>query len=222
LHWFREFIVWYFQQINHIGLELYVFVGMLIESTVFPLPSEIIMPPAAHQAAQHGGFARVFGLILLGTAGSLLGGYINYFVARLLGRPFFDRYGKYFLLNRKHMQKVDLFWERYGEMSTFTGRLVPGVRHLISIPAGIARMNVWKFTLYTSTGAGFWVTVLALTGWFLRGWTATDFETKLKGKMTPYVLAGVALLIVGYFAFAWWRKRNAREKIGSGKLTNLK
>jgi membrane protein DedA with SNARE-associated domain len=212
LHWFHAFVEWYFRQMHAVGLELYVFAGMTIESSLFPLPSEIVMPPAAHQAAQAGGLARVALLIVLGTIGSQLGAYGNYAVGRFLGRPFFERYGKFFLIGERHLAKIDRFWERYGEASTFIGRLVPGVRHLISIPAGIARMNLWRFTLYTSSGAGFWVTVLALVGWFLRDWTLTDFETKLKGRMMPYVLAGLAVLIAGYIGHIAWRQRKERAK----------
>ena len=191
----HQAIEWYFQQMNNIGLELYVFLGMLIESSFIPFPSEVIMPPAAHQA---GGFMRVVGLIILGTAGSLLGGLFNYYVGYFLGRPFFEKYGKYLLINHKKLEQMDRFWEKYGEASTFIGRLVPAVRQVISVPAGFARMNIWKFSLYTSLGAGFWVTVLAMLGWFLRDWTSQDFEQKLKGAMMPYVLGGLAVLIVGY------------------------
>jgi membrane protein DedA with SNARE-associated domain len=198
MHWIHEAVQWYFQQMDQIGLELYVFIGMAIESSFVPFPSEIIMPPAAHEAALAGGFARVVGLIVTGTGGSLVGAWINYFLGAWLGRPFFERYGRYFLVSHESLHKMDRFWDRYGEGSTFIARLVPAVRQLISIPAGISRMNLWKFTLFTALGSCSWVTVLALVGWFLRDWTLTDFETRLSGDMLPYLLAAVALLTVAY------------------------
>jgi membrane protein DedA with SNARE-associated domain len=211
----HQIVDWYFHQMNRIGLELYVFIGMLIESTFIPFPSEIVVPPAAHQAAQTHGFIRIVGLILIGTFGCLCGAWYNYFLGMWLGRPFFDKYGKYFLCGPKNMARMDAFWEKYGEGSTFIARLVPGVRQVISLPAGMSRMNLWKFTLYTGLGSGFWVTVLALVGWWLRDWTMEDFENKLKGEMLPYVLAGVALLIAFYVAKIMWQKRHPAKPVQS-------
>ena len=210
MHWIHEAVQWYFQQMHNMGLELYVFVGMAIESSFVPFPSEIIMPPAAHEAAHAGGFARVVGLIVVGTGGSLVGAWINYFLGAWLGRPFFERYGRYFLVSQQSLQKMDRFWDRYGEGSTLIARLVPAVRQLISIPAGISRMNLWKFTLFTAMGSGFWVTVLALAGWFLRSWTMQDFETRLSGRMLPYLVAIVIVLTAIYIAKILYQRRRAR------------
>ena len=113
MEWIHGVVHWYFEQMHRIGLEMYVFLGMLIESSFIPFPSEIVMPPAAHQAAQDGGFARVIGLILIGTAGSLLGGYINYAIGYFLGRPFLEKYGKYILIGPRALAKMDDFWDRY-------------------------------------------------------------------------------------------------------------
>ena len=206
MHWIHEAVQWYFQQMDQIGLELYVFLGMAIESSFIPFPSEIIMPPAAHEAAVAGGFMRVVGLIAIGTGGSLVGAWINYFLGAWLGRPFFERYGRYFLVSHQSLEKMDRFWDRYGEGSTFIARLVPAVRQLISIPAGISRMNLWKFTLFTALGSGFWVTVLALAGWLLRNWTMEDFQTRLSGDMLPYLMALIAVLTVAYVAKIRFRR----------------
>ena len=205
-----SFITWYFHTIDTIGLELYVFLGMFIESSFIPFPSEIIMPPAGHMA---GSLPRLIGVIFLGTAGSLVGGYLNYCLGYFLGRPFFEKYGKYILVSEKKLAQMDRFWLRYGEAGTFIGRLVPAVRQLISIPAGMARMNLWKFTLYTALGAGFWVTVLTLIGWFLRHWTIEDLAFKLSHKLLPYTLIGVTLLIAAYVAKVMlWDKRKKSVK----------
>ena len=213
MHWIHEAVQWYFQQMHHIGLELYVFFGMALESSFIPFPSEIIMPPAAHEAANAGGFVRVVGLIVVGTGGSLVGAWINYFLGAWLGRPFFEKYGSYFLVSHQSLEKMDHFWDRYGEGSTFIARLVPAVRQLISIPAGISRMNLWKFTLFTALGSGFWVTLLALLGWFLRGWTMMDFETRLSGRMMPWLLGIIAVLTLIYVGkIVYQNRRSARER----------
>jgi len=208
VHWIHDLVDWYFHQINTMGLELYVFVGMTIESSFIPFPSEVIMPPAGHQA---GSFLRVIWLILIGTLGSLVGAWVNYFLGLKLGRPFFEKYGKYVLISERSLTRMDHYWERYGEASTFIGRLVPAVRQLISIPAGVARMNFWRFTFYSGLGAGLWVTVLALLGWFLRDWTLERFETELKERMLPYVIVGLVVLIGGYILKLQLQKRRRRR-----------
>jgi membrane protein DedA with SNARE-associated domain len=208
VHWIHELAGWYITQVERLGWELYVFLGMLIESSFIPFPSEIIMPPAGYQA---GSVAHLIGLIVLGTLGSLGGGLINYYLGRWLGRPFFVKYGRFVLINESKLAKMDKFWERHGEASTFIARLVPAVRQLISIPAGISRMNVWKFSLYTSLGAGSWVTVLAIVGWSFRDWTTEDFAEKLKGELLPYVGGVIVLLIVAYVLKVRWSSRKTTE-----------
>ena len=208
MEYIHQVINWYFHQMHNIGLELYVFLGMLIESSFIPFPSEIVMPPAAHQA---GSFPRVIGLIFMGTLGSLLGGLFNYAMGYFLGRPFFEKYGKYLLINEDKLHKMDHFWDKYGEGSTFIARMVPVVRQLISIPAGISHMNIWKISLFTARGSGFWVTVLAMAGWLLRNWTLEDFETKLKGQMMPYVIIGIIALIVLYVLKIKYLNKHEKE-----------
>jgi membrane protein DedA with SNARE-associated domain len=106
-------------------------------------------------------------VILSGTLGSLAGAYANYFVARWLGRPLVIKYGRYVWITEEHFDKVEKFFLQHGEISTFIGRLLPVIRHLISIPAGIARMNHWRFSLYTTVGAALWVSILSWIGYFI-------------------------------------------------------
>ena len=142
-----------------------IFLLMAMESSVFPIPSEVVMPPAGYLV--HEGKMNMWLVILSGTLGSLAGAYANYFVARWLGRPLVIRYGRYVWITEEHFDKVEGFFLRHGEISTFIGRLLPVIRHLISIPAGIARMNHWRFSLYTTVGAGLWVSILSWIGYFI-------------------------------------------------------
>jgi len=160
----HELINWL---VNTIGAMGYpgIFLLMAMESSVIPIPSEVVMPPAgylAHQGKMHMGL-----VILSGTLGSLVGAYANYFVARWLGRPLVIKYGRYVWITEEHFNKVETFFLGHGEISTFIGRLLPVIRHLISIPAGIARMNHWRFSLYTTVGAAIWVSILSWIGYFI-------------------------------------------------------
>jgi len=136
---------------------------MAMESSVFPVPSELVMPPAGYLAYQ--GKMNMALVILCGTVGSLIGAYANYFVSHYLGRPLILKYGKYVLIPPDKFIRVEHFFLKHGEISTFIGRLLPVIRHLISIPAGVAGMNHFKFTLYTLLGAGIWCTILTLIGY---------------------------------------------------------
>ncbi len=140
-----------------------IFLLMAMESSVIPLPSELVMPPAGYLAFQ--GKMNMSVAILCGTFGSLTGAYANYFVSRYLGRPLILKYGKYVLIPPDKFQRVEQFFLRHGEISTFIGRLLPVVRHLISIPAGLSGMNHFKFALYTLAGAGIWCTILTWIGY---------------------------------------------------------
>jgi len=153
--------------LNTIGAMGYpgIFLLMAMESSVLPIPSELVMPPAGYLA--HKGEMNIIAAILCGTVGSLAGAYANYFAARHLGRPLILKYGKYVLITEEKFARVESFFLRHGEISTFIGRLLPVVRHLISIPAGLAGMNHVRFTFYTLLGAGIWVTVLTWIGYFI-------------------------------------------------------
>jgi len=153
--------------INTIGTMGYpgVFILMAMESSIIPIPSELVMPPAGYLVQE--GKMDMWLVILSGTLGSLVGAYANYFVARYLGRRLVIKYGRYVWITQEHFERVERFFLSHGEISTFVGRLLPVIRHLISIPAGIARMNHLKFTLYTTVGAGIWVSILAWIGFFI-------------------------------------------------------
>ena len=143
---------------------------MLLESTVVPVPSEFVVTPAAYHAA--GGNLDVFLVIFFATIGADLGASINYVVAYYVGRPVIYRFanskwGKMCLLNQEKVEKSEKYFDDHGIVATLTGRLIPGIRHLISIPAGLAKMNYWKFLLYTTIGAGVWHSILAALGWYL-------------------------------------------------------
>jgi membrane protein DedA with SNARE-associated domain len=142
-----------------------IFLLMAMESSVIPIPSELVMPPAGYLAQQGGMNAGI--AILCGTMGSLIGAYANYFAAHYLGRPLLLKYGKYVWITEEKFAKVERFFHSHGEISTFIGRLLPVIRHLISLPAGLAGMHHWKFSLYTFLGAGIWCTVLTAIGYVI-------------------------------------------------------
>jgi membrane protein DedA with SNARE-associated domain len=193
-----------------------IFVFMTIESSFIPFPSEVVMIPAGFLAAR-GGLSTgmpVLDLVLAivcGILGSLAGAYVNYFLFRWLGIPFLERWGKYFFLPPKNLARAQEVFRQYGPGVTFFCRLLPGIRQLISIPAGLARMPHRPFALYTSLGAGLWVTFLSLLGWFIGKSTATMSYAEIvhagvatvKQNTVPIVGACVILLL-GYI---WLHKK---------------
>ena len=177
---------------------------MLLESTVIPVPSELVVSPAAYHAAS--GELNVFLVVLFATIGADIGASINYFVALYVGRPVIykfanSKWGKMCLLNQAKVEKSERYFDDHGIVATLTGRLIPGIRHLISIPAGLARMNYWKFLLYTTIGAGCWHAILAGLGWYLHSIVP---EEQLNDKITEYAeyikltIVGLVLVAVVY------------------------
>lgn len=160
----HDLIAWLLNTIGAMGYPG-IFLLMAMESSILPVPSELVMPPAGYLVQQ--GQMKMWLVILSGTLGSLAGAYINYFTACWLGRPLVIRYGRYVWITEEHFNRVESFFRRHGEISTFIGRLLPVIRHLISIPAGLARMNHLRFSLYTLTGAGIWVSILSWIGYFI-------------------------------------------------------
>ena len=161
LHALVEWLVQTIGQLGYPGICILMF----LESTFFPFPSEVGIPPAGYLAAKNS--MNLWAVIILGTLGSLLGALFNYWLALRFGRPLFEKFGSYFLLSPKTLDKADLFFERHGHISTLIARLIPGIRQVISLPAGLARMRLDLFCLFTSLGAGIWVLILALMGyWF--------------------------------------------------------
>lgn len=160
----QAIVDWILQAVGTIGYPG-IFLLMLLESSFFPFPSEVVMIPAGYLAFQ--GTMNPVVAVLTGTAGSLAGGLLNYYLALHLGRRILLRFGKYFLLGPSALDKIETYFAKHGEISTFNGRLIPGVRQYISLPAGLARMHVGKFSLYTSLGAGIWVVILTLLGYVM-------------------------------------------------------
>jgi len=155
---------WLLQTIGALGYPG-IFLLMAMESSIIPIPSELVMPPAGYLAQK--GEMNMAAAIACGTVGSLFGAYANYFAAQYLGRPLLLKYGRYVFITEEKFAKVEKFFLKHGEISTFIGRLLPVVRHLISLPAGLAGMNHLKFSFYTLLGAGIWVTVLTFIGYFI-------------------------------------------------------
>ena len=181
-----------------------IFLLMLLESTVVPVPSEFVVTPAAYHAA--GGSLNVLLIILFATIGADVGASINYFAALYVGRPVIYRFansrlGHLCLLNQQKIEKSEKYFDDHGVAATLTGRFVPVIRHLISIPAGLARMNYWKFLLFTTIGAGGWHSVLAALGWYLH---AIVPEEQLNDKISEYAeyikiaIIGLLLIAVAY------------------------
>lgn len=179
---------------------------MLLESTVVPVPSEFVVAPAAYHAA--GGNLNVFLVVLAATVGADVGATINYVASYYLGRPIIYRFansklGRMCLLNQEKVEKSEKYFYDHGVVATLTGRLLPGIRHLISIPAGLSKMHYGKFLLYTTIGAGCWHSILAALGWYLH--TIVP-ESQLNDKITEYseyikiTLIAAVLVAVLYFA----------------------
>jgi membrane protein DedA with SNARE-associated domain len=190
----KTVVDWYMLHINYGTIAL--FMGM--ESTVIPFPSEFIVPPAAWKAAQ--GELNIYGVIAAASVGALIGSLCNYFVARTLGRPILyklagSKWARLLLINEEHLEKAENYFKKYGKLSTFIGRLVPVIRHLISIPAGLSRMNLKQFCIFTFLGATLWNIILAMLGVFL--YNQKD-QLEHYYKYTSYILLGVGLLFAVY------------------------
>jgi membrane protein DedA with SNARE-associated domain len=189
---------------------------MLLESTVIPVPSELVVSPAAYHAA--GGNLNVFLVVLFATIGADCGATINYVAAYYLGRPIIYRFanskvGHLCLLNQHKVEKSERYFDDHGMIATITGRLIPGIRHLISIPAGLAKMHYGKFILYTTLGAGVWNCILATLGWYLHSMVP---EEQLNDKIMEYgeyikvtIMVLVAVIFI-YFMAKWFIKRRKK------------
>ena len=190
---------------------LAVFVFMAIESSFIPFPSEVVMIPAGVLAARGelwGGspVAAVLIAVAVGVAGSLAGAFVNYFLALRVGKPFLEKYGKYFFVKPEPLARACEVFNRYGAATTFVCRMVPAIRQLISIPAGISRMPLGPFAFFTGLGAGIWTAILAFVGYGL-GKTAGDItylELCRKGQQMaashlPLVIGSAVALVVLYF-----------------------
>lgn len=215
-----QFFQWFVDNANY----LFVFVFMLVESSFIPFPSEVVVPPAAYLACTNtgaGGDMNIYMVVVMATLGALCGAFVNYFLALWIGRPvvykFADsRFGHACMINREKVERAEAYFDKHGAISTFVGRLIPAIRQLISIPAGIARMNIAQFAIFTALGALVWNAVLAALGYWLSLNVSPD---QLFDKVEEYnkylTWAGYALALV-CLAFILWNafkspSRNKRE-----------
>ena len=176
---------------------------MAIESSFIPFPSELVIPPAAYQAMQPGSDLNIAFIVIAGSAGALIGAFINYYLARFLGRPIIykfadSRLGHFLLIDVNKVKKAEDYFREHGAISTFVGRLITVIRQLISIPAGLAKMKIIPFTLYTFLGATIWNCVLALLGYLAHG--QKDIIEKYNSELAIALLAAGALFI-GYMVW---------------------
>lgn len=211
-----QFFQWFVENANY----WFVFVFMTIESSFIPFPSEVVVPPAAYLACRNvgaGADMNVYMVVVMATLGALCGAYINYYLSLWIGRPviykFADsRLGHACLIDTQKVDKAEAYFDKHGAISTFIGRLIPAIRQLISIPAGIAKMNIWVFSVCTAAGALLWNACLATLGWWLSTWVE---PTQLFEKVEQYnqyltwVGYGILILCVAYIL---WNALKPKKK----------
>lgn len=204
------FIQWCLDNLNYWTIALL----MAIESSFIPFPSEVVVPPAAYKAAIPGSDLNVMLVVLSATGGAMIGSIINYAIAYFLGRPVIygfanSRIGHMCLLDEQKIKTAEDYFNKHGAIATFTGRLVPAVRQLISLPAGLARMKMGNFLLFTFLGAGIWNSILATIGYYLQSVVPED---QLMGQVEhyseelKYIIVGIVLLIVAFIAYKGMKK----------------
>ncbi len=202
---FHHFVVWLTDTIGQWGYPGIVML-MALESSFFPFPSEVVIPPAAYLAAS--GKMNIGMVVLCGTLGSLLGAVFNYWFALKFGRLFFEKYGRYLLVSPKSLEKADRFFERHGHISTFIGRLLPGIRQYISLPAGLARMNIFIFCTATALGAGIWVLILAGMGY----WFGRNEQLVLQNLHWATLILMVGCGVIVFFYWRTWQSHTRRTQ----------
>ena len=195
-----------------------IFILMLLESTVIPVPSELVVAPAAYHAAA--GNLDIWLVILFSTLGADVGATINYLAGWYLGRPIIykfanSKWGHLCLLNQEKVEKSERYFDEHGMVATITGRLLPGIRHLISIPAGLAKMSYWRFLLYTTIGAASWHSILALLGHYMHSFVPEDQLQEKILEYGEYIKFGLILLVIVvcfYFLVKWYVKKKKNNK----------
>lgn len=183
----NDFFRWFVDNANY----WFVFVFMIIESSFIPFPSELVVPPAAYLAMQQGSSMNIYMVVVVASLGALVGALINYYLALWIGRPVVyafanSRLGHMLLLDTEKVNKAEQYFDKHGAISTFIGRLIPAVRQLISIPAGLSRMNIGTFSIFTSLGALTWNVILALLGYILFRFFQFDTKQELLDKVEEY------------------------------------
>jgi membrane protein DedA with SNARE-associated domain len=199
---FAEWLVDVVQWAGYIG----VFVATFLESTFVPIPSEVTMIPVG--VLVQSGDMNLIIVIAISVIGAVSGALFNYYIAYHYGRRFLYNYGKYLFFNHDKMEKLDKFFASHGEISTFTGRLVPGLRHIIAFPAGLAHMNLKKFCIYTGAGGGIWMTTLIMVGYIIGG------NKEVMHKYATYISLGAVagvILLIGFYIWHQRRKNGPQE-----------
>ncbi|MBO5268281.1 MAG: DedA family protein [Muribaculaceae bacterium] len=207
-----SFFQWFVENASY----CFVFIFMVIESSFIPFPSEVVVPPAAYLAAQRGDM-NILMVVLVATAGAIVGALINYYLSLWIGRPLVyrfanSRYGHACLIDEAKVEKAEKYFDKHGAISTFIGRLIPAVRQLISIPAGLARMNVGIFVIFTGLGALVWNGVLAWLGYWLAQWVPLDQLFATVEKYNSYLSYAGLFIGVVCVAFIVWRLINPKKK----------
>lgn len=204
-----QFIQWCLDHLNYWTITLL----MTIESSFIPFPSEVVVPPAAYKAAA--GDLNIWLVIFFSTLGAVFGALVNYYLALGLGKPIVykfanSRFGHMCLINQEKVETAEKFFNKHGVIATFIGRLVTVVRQLISIPAGLAKMHIGKFIIFTALGAGIWNSVLAALGWFLEDIVPEDQLISTVSKYSHeigYIIVGIVVLALGYIIYKGVRKK---------------
>lgn len=196
---------WYMDNMNYGTVTLL----MVIESSFIPFPSEVVVPPAAYKALEEDSNMNIVLVVVFATLGAIIGALINYFLALWLGRPIIykfveTRFGKMCLLDKQKVEKAEKYFDKHGKSSTFIGRLVPGIRQLISIPAGLAKMNIATFVCFTALGAGIWNIILALLGYLGHG--NKELIDQYSHELS-YILLGLGVLFVAYLIYKGLSKK---------------
>ena len=197
MHEIVNYIVELVSQFGYLG----IFIMMFLESTFFPFPSEVAMIPAGYLASQ--GDMNLMVAIFIGTLGSLLGALFNYYLARKYGRVGVLKFGKYFFFTEEKLLKMEAFFVKHGSFSTFISRLIPGVRQLVSLPAGLSKMPLNKFALYTTLGAGIWVIVLVLLGYIIG-----ENKTLIEEYLHQIVLITLGLIFIASIVYVFMNKKS--------------
>ena len=196
-------VIWIVETVEAMGYPGIVLL-MFLESSFFPFPSEVVMVPAGYLASR--GEMNIFLVVAAGIGGSVLGAVFNYYLACKPGRPVLLKYGRYIRLNERTLKRAEDYSKEHGEISIFIGRLIPGLRQYISLPAGLCRMRLDRFVIYTSLGAGIWVTILTVIGYLLG--SNEELVRAYVRKSTLYLLGFSVIL-----AYAYIRRHKRKDAI---------
>lgn len=197
-------IDWIVQTVGSLGY-FGIFFMMFLESSFFPFPSEVVMIPAGYLASK--GEMNVWLAIVMGVFGSIAGALFNYYLAVKLGRKLLLKYGHYIFFTKETLEKVETFFAKHGSFSTLSGRLIPVIRQYVSLPAGLARMNLGLFSLYTGIGAGIWVSILAFLGYYFG-----QNEALLKENLHLVTIGVVSVIGVSGVVYIWLHTKKERKR----------